>query len=229
MVWADRSTASTGWGNAVRIEHQLPSGEIVLPTGDTTAASDQTISFQGQVYDYDLGMLDGDNLQWWSDRDGLLGNSAFFSTASLSQGLHEINLVADDGQGSIVIDQVIVSVVSTPNDLPPQPNALTAGPDLVFLQPSTGVTSKTIFLDNLNLGSPIAWSVTADQDWVQLSADSGWTPGDITVTTSLTGQDSGTNKALLTFSDPDGLYQPVYIVVVVTIPEYHIFMPVIRR
>ena len=44
-------------------------------------------------------LLDEGNLQWWSDRDGLLGNGAIFSTASLSVGLHEINLVADDGQG----------------------------------------------------------------------------------------------------------------------------------
>jgi hypothetical protein len=211
------------------IPNHLPYGEIIVPTEDTTIASNQTISFQGQVYDADLGTLDGDNLQWWSDRDGLLGNGAVFSTASLSQGLHEINLVADDGQGLVIIDQVIVIVASTPNDLPPQPNALTAGPDLVFLYPTNGISSETIYLDSLNLGMPISWSVTADQDWVQLSAYSGLAPQDITLTTSLTGEEPGTHKALLTFFDPDGFYEPVYIVVVVTIPEYHIFLPMLRR
>ncbi len=211
------------------IPNHLPVGEIVTPASGTTIASDQTIAFQGQVYDYDLGTLDDANLQWWSDRDGLLGNGASFSTASLSQGLHEINLVADDGQGQYLIGQVIVDVVSTPNDLPPQPDALIAGPDLVFLYPTNGVPEGTIYLDNQNLGVPIGWLVTSDADWVEPSADSGITPQDITVTTSLTESDFGTHKALLTFSDPTGQYEPVYIVLIVTIPEYNVYLPLLVR
>ena len=78
-----------------------------------------------------------------------------------------------------MIDQVIVTVVSTPNDLPPQPDALIAGPDLVFLYPNSGITSGTIYLDNLNLGSGLSWSVTSSEDWVELSATSGTTPAGI--------------------------------------------------
>lgn len=222
-------TASDTSDGFFYIPNHPPTGEIIEPTTDTTIANDQTITFQGQVYDYDLGALDGDNLQWWSDRDGLLGSGAVFSTASLSQGLHEINLVANDGQGEFMIDQVIVTVVSTPNDLPLQRDQLAAGPDLVFLEPSAGVTSGTIYLDNLNLGNPLAWSVSSDADWLELSAVSGTSPQDIAVSTGLTGKDFGTHKALLTFSDPDGLYEPVYVVVVVTIPEYIHFLPIVGR
>jgi hypothetical protein len=211
------------------IPNHPPTGEILAPGTDTIIASDQTITFQAQVYDDDLGALDEDNLQWQSDRDGYLGNGSVLSIASLSQGLHEINLVADDGQGQTIVDQVIVTVVSTPNDLPPQPNALVAGPDLVFLSPTAGVSSATLYLDNQNLGASVAWNVTSDQGWVNLSAYSGVAPQEITVSTSLTGRDFGTHKALLTFADPDGVYDPVYIVVVVTIPRYDLFLPIMVR
>ena len=106
---------------------------------------------------------------------------------------------------------------------------MAAGPDLVFLYPTSGITSATIYLDNLNLGNQIEWAVTADVGWVDLSAASGLTPQDITVSTSLTALDFGTYKALLTFSDPQGLYDPVYIVVVVTIPEYDQFLPAVLK
>ena len=211
------------------IPNHRPTGEIIAPTTDLTVASDQTVSRIGNVYDYDLGTLDGENLEWWSDRDGLLATGSILSTASLSLGLHEVNLVADDGQGQQVIGQVIVTVVDTPNDLPPQPDALVAGPDLVFLQPNLGISNATIYLDNLNLGNPLAWNVSSSEPWVQLSASSGVAPQDITVSTSLTGRDFGEHKALLTFSDPGGLYAPVYIVVVVTIPEYNQFLPLAQR
>lgn len=211
------------------IPNHLPTGEIIASSSEITVASEQTVSMIGNVYDYDLGTLEGDNLGWWSDRDGLLGIGSVLSTASMSLGLHEVNLIADDGQGQHFIGQVIVNVVDTPNDLPPQPDALVASPDLVFLQPNLGISSATIYLDNLNLGNPLAWNVTASEPWVQLSAGSGFAPQEITVTTSLTSHDFGTHKALLTFSDPGGLYEPVYIVVVVTMPEYNLFLPLMVR
>ena len=222
-------TASDQSDGLFFIPNHPPGGEIITPESGISVASDQTVTFEGQVYDYDLGTLDGANLQWESDRDGLLGNGAILNTASLSQGLHEINLVADDGHGQTIIDQVIVSVVSTPNDLPPQPDALSAGPDLVFLYPTSGIPNGAIFLDNLNLGSSIPWQVASDAGWVILSAVSGSTPAEITVSTSLTGQDFGVHKALLTFSDPLGVYPPVYVVVAATIEEHDLFLPMLAK
>ena len=92
-------TASDQSDGLFFIPNHPPGGEIIAPESGITVASDQTVTFEGQVYDYDLGTLDGANLQWQSDRDGLLGQGAMLNTASLSQGLHEINLVADDGHG----------------------------------------------------------------------------------------------------------------------------------
>jgi hypothetical protein len=210
------------------IPNHLPFGEIIGASG-MMVSMEQTVNFMANVYDYDLGSLDEGSLEWWSDRDGLVGTGSVLSIAGLSIGLHEINLWANDGQGQTFISQAIVTVVDTPNDLPPQPDALVVGPDLVFLYPTGGISSGAIFIDNLNLDNQIAWSVTSNADWVELSAISGMTPQDITVSTSLTGHDFGTHKALLTFSDPDGLYEPVYVVVVATIPKYDLFLPIAVR
>ncbi len=117
----------------------------------------------------------------------------------------------------------------TPNDLPSQPDALPAGPDIVFLYPAGGFSSSTIYLDNLNLGEFISWQVASNAGWVELSATSGTTPQVFTETASLTAFDYGVHKFLLTFSDPGGLYEPVSVSIVATIPEYDLFMPALVR
>jgi hypothetical protein len=222
-------TASDSSDAVFTIPNHLPSGDIVDPASEVTIAVSQTITFEGQVYDIDLGTLDEDNLQWFSDQEGLLGTGALMNTASLSAGVHTITLMADDGQGQTWIDQVIVTVVPSPNDLPPQPDALMAGPDLIFLDPSSGIYTSTVYVDNLNLGSVIPWTASIDQAWLQLSANSGRTPQDLVVTSRLQPLDFGTHKATITFTSSQGLINPVKVEVVATIPKYDTFLPVLLR
>jgi len=232
-----RVTASDGIHSAsdtsdavFSIPNHVPSGEITSPAFETTVALDQTVTFEAQVYDIDLGLLDGDSLQWFSDHDGLLGSGAFLSTANLSEGLHEISLYAYDGWSETFIDQVVVIVVATPNDLPPLPDALLAGPDLVFIIPSSGVTSATIYLDSLNLGNVLEWQVASDVWWLNLDEYFGVTPQDLTMWTSLFPPlDFGTHKATLTFSSPELLFPTVSIEVNVVIPRYINYLPVVTR
>jgi len=231
-----RVTASDGIHSAsdtsdavFAIPNHVPSGEITSPAFESTVALNQTVPFEAQVYDIDLGMLDGDSLQWFSDRDGPLGSGATLSTAGLSEGLHEISLFANDGWAETFIDQVVVTVVATPNDLPPQPDALLVGPDPVFIIPSSGVTSATIYLDSLNLGNILEWQVSSDVWWLNLDAYYGVTPQDLTVWTSLTPLDFGTHKAMLTFSSPEMLFESVSIEVIVVMPRYNTYMPVVIR
>lgn len=209
------------------IPNHLPGGEIVAPTSGATLALDQTVNFQAQVYDNDLGFLDDGELEWVSDRDGVLGYGANLSIPSLTVGLHEVNLFAYDGYGQTWIGQVIVNVVSTPDDLPPEADGLVVGPDLVFLFPAAGTSSGVIAVDNLNQGNSIAWQVSSDKAWVNLSATSGSTPQEITVSTSLTGHDYGTHKALLTFSDPFG--NQAYVVVSAEVGKFQVYLPVTQR
>jgi uncharacterized protein YjdB len=54
--------------------------------------------------------MDDRQVQWFSSRDGLLGNGAQVTIASLSAGTHVITVRADDGQGGAATALVTVIV-----------------------------------------------------------------------------------------------------------------------
>jgi hypothetical protein len=211
------------------ILNHLPSGEIIAPEMDVTIAVSQTITFEGQVYDIDLGTMDGTEIQWSSSIDGYLGPGAIFNIDNLSIGSHVITMTADDGQGGVLTDQVNVTVVPTPNDLPPQPDELVIEPDPVFLLPTQGINTATVYVDNLNLGNAITWNAVKDQSWLVLSAASGSTPQDIVVSSTLPYSDGGTHTATITFTSPQAPGTHVTVRVVVTIPIYNSYLPVMVR
>ncbi|MCC7361439.1 MAG: fibronectin type III domain-containing protein [Anaerolineales bacterium] len=215
--------------NAVfTVANHLPEGQIITPAADLTVAVSQTVAFEARVYDLDLGSLDAE-LEWISNQDGSLGHGAAFSTADLSLGLHEVTLSAADGIGVYPLDQVIVIVEATPNDLPAPPNQLTAGPELIFIGPTAGAYTATLYLDNLNLGQSLDWEVTPAQPWVQLSAIAGQTPQELTVAAAITPNDFGLHKSLLTFTSPTDAYDPVYLVVIFDNSSWNTPLPFLRR
>jgi len=230
-----RVTASDGLhsasdtSNAFTIPNHLPSGDIIDPPSDITVAVSQTVSLEGQVYDYDLGSLDDANLEWTSSQDGFLGNGASFSTADLTSGVHVITLSADDGGGWLPLDQVTVTVKTTPNELPVTPDALDVGPDPLLLFPNGGVISGTIYVDDLNLGNVISWTARVDQAWLSLDMESGQTPQDVTVFIHLPVTAFGVHTATITFTSPQAPLQEAQLEVVVTIPEYDIYLPILVR
>ena len=71
-------------------------------------AAGQTVALVGSGYDIDTGSLTGDQLQWTSNRDGVLGNGEHLSVATLTVGAHTITLAANDGQGGT--DQASVQI-----------------------------------------------------------------------------------------------------------------------
>jgi Putative binding domain, N-terminal len=229
-VWAsDGINTIRSTTDAFTIPNHIPTGQIIEPATDITVAVSQTVTFEGQVYDVELGTLDGTNIQWSSSIDGFLGNGAIFNTDSLSVGVHVISMSADDGLGGVLTDSVTVTVVPTPNDLPAQPDALTAGPDPVFIQPASGIVTATVYVDNLNLGNAITWDAAVDQPWLLLSDTSGTTPQDLTVSTSLAPNDFGTHTATIIFTSPQAPGTRVIVRVVVTLPKYDLYLPVTLR
>ncbi len=207
------------------VPNRVPTGQIIEPSTDVTIAVSQTVTFEGQVYDIDLGNLDDTNIEWSSNIDGFVGNGAIYNTDSLSVGVHTITMTADDGQGGVITDQVIVTVVPTPNDLPAQPDALSVGPEPVFLLPSSGVITATVYVDNLNLGNSITWDAFTDSPWLHLSAVSGSTPDELTISADIALLDFGTYTAMLTFTSPQVPGDRATLRVVLTIPHYALFLP----
>ena len=123
----------------------------------------------------------------------------------------------------------MVTVVPTPNDLPPQPDALSVGPEPVFLEPASGVITATVYVDNLNLGNAIVWNATFDQPWLQLSADSGTTPDAFIVSADLMQLGFGSHTAIITFTSPATPRESVTLTVVLRIPKYAFFLPIARK
>ena len=70
-VWASGGI-QTGQGEsaAFSIPNRPPAVEIVAPVEGVTVAAGQTLAFEGQALDPDLGDMPDDLVQWSSDRDG---------------------------------------------------------------------------------------------------------------------------------------------------------------
>lgn len=87
--------------------------KISAPTANLTVTRGQAIVFQGSGYDLDSGYLTDEALTWFSDRDGQIGTGATFSAATLSVGIHTIELRAQSKQGNGASDTVQVTVVDS--------------------------------------------------------------------------------------------------------------------
>ena len=125
---------------------------------------------------------------------GVLGTGASLAVNGLSLGTHTITLRADDGEGGISSDQVRVSVVEDVDQLPPVPDALTAGPSRLTIDPGLGQTTAELSIANENPRRALAWSATANAPWVQLSSANGTTPATVTVGAGGPGLMPGVNS-----------------------------------
>lgn len=83
---------------------------IVQPAGDTTLFVEQSLGLEAEAYDSDSGAMDDAQVRWTSDRDGILGEGAQLTIATLSAGVHLITVTADDGQGGVATASITVTV-----------------------------------------------------------------------------------------------------------------------
>lgn len=95
-----------------------PTVEIVAPADGVTVAAGQTLALVARARDLDAGILDGAQLEWRSDRDGLLGQGRKLAIAELGVGRHTITVRADDGDGGTASAAVRVVVVADLSELP---------------------------------------------------------------------------------------------------------------
>ena len=123
-------------------------------------------------------------------------------------------------------DTVQVIVVSDPTQLPPLPDALIAGPSPILFDRAMGVVSARLSIDNQSGPNPIGWNAVASAPWVQLSATSGATPADITVTFNDAGMAEGIHTATITFTSPAAPGKSATVRVQVTV-THHVYLPIL--
>ncbi len=115
------------------IENQPPLASIISPAAGPSGAAEfpyhAPVVLQGIGTDPEEGPLPGGYLSWYSDRDGLLGTGARVDTRNLSQGLHLVQLIAQDSQGQITVAAVAVAISGRVNSQP----IANAGPDRIAM------------------------------------------------------------------------------------------------
>jgi len=89
-----------------------PLGAVILapePDDNLTLLQGRPVLLRGAAYDLEDGLLEGEHLQWHSDRDGYLGIGTAL-TVTLSVGEHTLILEAFDRQGRNAVAEKVVEV-----------------------------------------------------------------------------------------------------------------------
>jgi uncharacterized repeat protein (TIGR01451 family) len=95
-----------------------PTALILRPSEGYTYTFGSLIVLNGQAHDQDRDPIQGEDLSWTSDRDGLLGPGEEVAVTTLSVGQHAISLTATDGQGLTGEDAVTIEVIGQRTWLP---------------------------------------------------------------------------------------------------------------
>jgi hypothetical protein len=111
-VWASDGihSASDESDATFVIPNRVPTVTIIRPANGTTIFVEQSLNLEADAYDVDAGSLDGAQVQWTSNLDGVLGDGAQLTVSTLRAGTHQITVRADDGQGGVATASVTVTV-----------------------------------------------------------------------------------------------------------------------
>jgi hypothetical protein len=120
-----------------------------------------------------------------------------------------------------------------PNDRPAPSARLIAGAEsLRFTAPVSGATEdQSLWIANAAMGV-INWSASSDSAWLKLSAQSGQTPGEVSVGVDVGELTPGVYTGAITVQSPGAADSPreVAVVLVISNPNsFQIFMPTISR
>ncbi|HKA04225.1 MAG TPA: DNRLRE domain-containing protein, partial [Acidimicrobiales bacterium] len=175
-----------------------PVVNISAPAPGALLFAERALTFAGAASDATDGPLSA-NLIWSSDRDGLIGAGATFSTSRLSLGTHTITAAVTDAGG--LRSQAQRTVVIRPRNTPPVVTitapadgaALLAGRRLHF-------TATARDAEDGNLDAALAWSSSRDGALGRgpTLLTSTLSPGTHVITASVTDQAGETTTATVT-------------------------------
>jgi hypothetical protein len=136
-----------------------PSVDITAPSGSVSIVEGTSIAFAATATDAEDGNV-GAGLRWTSSRDGLIGQTASFTTAALSVGTHTITASVTDSNLAPGSDTVTVTVTATIPPPPPPPPP--GGGGGAFQQSANGTVSMEAEHFGAATGAaPNAWALLA--------------------------------------------------------------------
>jgi formylglycine-generating enzyme required for sulfatase activity len=92
-------------------ENIPPTVAIISPAADNGFPQGATITFTGTGTDAEDGELSGTNLQWSSDKEGVLDTGASISVSNLRVGIHTITLRGTDSQLEVATTSIPIIIV----------------------------------------------------------------------------------------------------------------------
>jgi len=205
------------------VPDHAPQVTITAPDAGSTTVVSETVTLAGTGYDDDTGTLSGAALEWLSDRDGSLGTGETLSIATLSVGEHTITLRTADGKGGFVSQTVKITVVAKSEDAPVA-NALLVAPKPILLDAKTQISVTQVTVDNQNVTDAIAWNVSTEAAWLQLSKTSGTTPDSLSVE-YVGNLMPGSYETTLVFTSASISGQEFTLPVMLEVPRFEVFLP----
>lgn len=159
----------------------------------------QTLILDGSAYDPEDRQLQDFALTWSSDLSGPLGSgkTLVLNGVALAEGTHTITLTALDSDGQISRASVVVPLF---RERPSLPSSLALAPQrLSFLAPQDGLPTDWQAFSIRNEGDgALAWTASADQNWLRLSSLAGTAPTDALVAVDPTGLPAGNHVGHIT-------------------------------
>ena len=144
----------------ITVGNTPPTATITVPSADVSIFEGESITFNGTGTDTEDGSLDGDALEWMSNKDGLVGIGVAPTVSYLSSGAHTITLVATDSNGATGTASVVVSVDNTDPTAtivnPASGTSYASGRLIVFT--GTGIDDE----DGNLYGSSLVWTSNVD-------------------------------------------------------------------
>ncbi|HUU26356.1 MAG TPA: YncE family protein [archaeon] len=122
LVAVDRAGAAGKDSVQIQIQaatgNQAPVAGIVYPVDGVSFAVGTPVLFSGAAADPEEGQLAPGRLSWYSSRDGLLGTGDYLLRSDLTQGEHQVRLLAVDSDGLTGSAEVTIQVVTGGNRSP---------------------------------------------------------------------------------------------------------------
>lgn len=184
---------------------------LVSPTDKQSFRNDEPITFGGTATHNGNSQITGENLLWFSDKDGIIGAGNSFDRSGLSVNSHDIILKATSPSGSINYDTVPITVSRNLNKL----NVMLKNPiagkeffshEILTLEGSAIDEFNTVISEKLSF----EWSSSIDGVLANghRSAPGGLTPGYHTISLKLSventpGQNLESSAFVEIFMQPD--------------------------
>lgn len=174
-----------------------PEVTILSPAEETVIASNQTLNLVARATSPNVPVVEDDQISWYSNVDGFLGNGNSLAVTGLSAGLHNFIVLVDDGTAIASNGVTGVLVVENPTLLPVPEANYELAPDPLLFYPAEGVSSLTLQIDNATTVESMDWTAIPAETWVSLSQTSGTTPATILVSVDASELGPGTHRTTL--------------------------------